>query len=64
MNLNPYCSDTPYQERHGGSVKGCGSALVIVPDADGKTQTICCPRCDKVNWWPRLMKTAPDATNA
>lgn len=55
---HPYCSDVPYPESHGGPVKGCGAQLVIVQDADGKTHTICCPRCDKTNWWPRLMKPA------
>lgn len=59
--MTPVCGDAYYHSGDGGTVKGCGSELVIVPDADGKGHTIACPKCDRVNFWPRLMKLLKDA---
>lgn len=52
--MKPVCGDTYYHPPHGGTVKGCGRELAIVPDTDGKSHTLCCVYCDQVNEWPSI----------
>ena len=50
--VTPTCGDIYYHPGKGGTVKGCGRELAIVPDLDGKGHTIVCPTCDWLGLWP------------